>query len=649
METKVLFEFGGFRYDPAEHLLLRDGKPVSLTPKAFDILKILLQSHGRLLSKEELMNRTWPNSFVEEANLTVNISALRKALGDHPDGGEYIETVPKRGYRFVAEVTELIEDGESARQNVRIVLRPGTQAREAEPPVAIVPASAGPPAAPLSPLPRRSRKVATALIVAALVITAIGVLLYRQHVARSAIAASRRLAILPFQNLRQDPDSDFLGYSLADAVITKLGYLNELNVRPSATIQKYRNQVIDIPKVATELDVDTLLSGNFIREGDDLRITYQLIDARTQKILSRGAIDLKYDKLMKVQDSVSQEIIGALALNLSPSEAERIRTGAPVNPVAYEYYLRGIDRYGRHDFPLAIKMLEKSVEIDPNYALTWAYLGASYTSDAAFELGGREQYRKAQGAYERALQIQPTQLEAHLFLANLLIDNGKVEEAVPLLRDALHTNANRADLHWELGYAYRFAGMLQQSVAECERARQLDPLVIANGAVLNTYLYLGQYDNFLRSLPEDNDTAFVVFYRGFGEYHLKQWQRAARDFDRAHELDPSLYTQIGKALSASIAHRESDGLAMLAALEKKISDRGVGDAEATYKMAQAYAILGDNSSALRLLRHSIENGFFASPYFTTDPLLESLRGTSEFAELVNVARQRHEAFQTKFF
>src|SRR2546423_6870826 len=107
METKVLFEFGKFRFDPAEHLLLRDGQPVSLTPKAFEILQILLQSNGRLLSKEELMNRIWPNSFVEEANLTVNISALRKALGDRPDGQAYIDTVPKRGYRFVAEVTEL--------------------------------------------------------------------------------------------------------------------------------------------------------------------------------------------------------------------------------------------------------------------------------------------------------------------------------------------------------------------------------------------------------------------------------------------------------------------------------------------------------------------------------------------------------------
>src|ERR1700690_1367426 len=116
----------------------------------------------------------------------------------------------------------------------------------------------------------------------------------------------------------------------------------------------------------------------------------------------------------------------------------------------------------------------------------------------------------------------------------------------------------------------------------------------------------------------DNNSAFLVFYRGFGEYHLKQWQRAARDFDRAYGLDPSLYTQIGKALSDRPAHRNAEGLAVLAALEKQIADRGVGDAEATYKMAEAYAVLGDSSSALRLLPLAIQNGFFASPYFATD-------------------------------
>jgi tetratricopeptide (TPR) repeat protein len=202
-------------------------------------------------------------------------------------------------------------------------------------------------------------------------------------------------------------------------------------------------------------------------------------------------------------------------------------------------------------FPWRSRCSRKSTEIDPNYAPAWAYLGASYNSDAAFELGGREQYRRAQAAYERALAIRPNLLDAQIFLANLLIDTGKVEQAVPLLRDALKTNGNYAAAHWELGYAYRFAGMLDESVAECERARQLAPFVKGNGSVLNSYLYLGEYQKFLESLPVD-DSSFTLFYRGFGEFHEKQFDQASRDFDRAYELDPTLYTGIGKALSDSI-------------------------------------------------------------------------------------------------
>jgi tetratricopeptide (TPR) repeat protein len=299
---------------------------------------------------------------------------------------------------------------------------------------------------------------------------------------------------------------------------------------------------------------------------------------------------------------------------------------------------------------LAIKMLEKSTEIDPNYALAWAYLGASYTSDAAFELGGREQYRRARAAYERALALQPSLLDAQIFLANLLIDTGKVEDAVTMLRDALKENSNYAPLHWELGYAYRFAGMLNESVAECERALRLDPLVKnSNGSVLNTYLYRGEYARFLDGLPAVDESAFLLFYRGFGEYYRKDWSRAAKDFDRAFDLDSSLYTRIGKTLSDSIAHREADGLEILHNLERDVGQRGVGDPEGIYKIAQGYAVLGDRASALRVLRGSVEGGFFPYPYLATDPLLESLRNEAEFGEILDMSHRRYQTFKDRFF
>ncbi|MBV9745764.1 MAG: tetratricopeptide repeat protein [Acidobacteriia bacterium] len=320
-----------------------------------------------------------------------------------------------------------------------------------------------------------------------------------------------------------------------------------------------------------------------------------------------------------------------------------------MNALAYEYYLRGVDLMGSHNFPLAVKMLEKSAEIDPTYPLTWAFLGQSYTSDAAFQLGGREQYRRAQAAYERALALQPKQIEAQMFLANLLVDTGRVEQAVPLLRDALAGNPNQADVHWELGYAYRFAGMLKQSVAECERAWQIDPMVQGNGAVLNSYLYLGQYDDFLRSLPPANESAFFRFYRGFGEYHQGHFAAATSDFDQAYRDGPTLYTGIGKAFADAIAGKNSDGLQMLRELENKIRERGVGDAEATYKIAQGYAVLGDRVSGVSALRASIENGFFPFPYLERDPLLNNLRGMPEFPKVLEIARQRYEVFKKRFF
>jgi DNA-binding winged helix-turn-helix (wHTH) protein/TolB-like protein len=662
LKTRHIYEFGPFRLEPAEHSLLRDERPVSVAPKAFELLVFLVQNQGRLVTKDEIMAAVWTGCFVEEANLTVCISTVRKLLGEKDADLRYIETIPKKGYRFTASVTELgdevepnLIDEEGHRGEPGVMPIGAATAGVSE--MAREVASVSDPAAnvrteveavPRQNIGRWQWQARTLLIVLLAMALLIGYWVLRKTEARRILDTPKSVAILPFENIRKDPNDDFLGFSLADAVITKLGYVSSLAVRPSSDVEKYRGQVVDIRKVAADLNVETLLTGNFIHDGDDLRITAQLIDAKSDGILWRDTFDLKYDKLLTVQDKVAGQIIKGLALNLSPSEAERLKPDQPITPMAYEYYLRGVDLYSRHSFPLAIKMLERSTEIDPDYALTWAYLGASYTSDAAFEFGGAEQYRRAQAAYERALAIQPSQLEAQMFLANLLVDTGKVEQAVPLLRDALKINPNDAAAHWELGYAYRFAGMLNESVAECERALQLDPLARANGSVLNTYLYLGQYDRFIRSLPDVNDSSFFLFYRGFGEYYQRDLEQASRDFDRAYEVQPSLYAQIGKALSESIAQRDAEGLEILRGVEDKVTKRGVGDPEGAYKIAQAYAVLGDKVSALRMLQRSVDSGFFAYPYIAADPLLNALHGGPQFGQILEAARRRHEAFKSKF-
>jgi serine/threonine-protein kinase len=487
---------------------------------------------------------------------------------------------------------------------------------------------------------------AAAVLISVLVI---GYLLFTRSHSPAAPKGPRSLAVLPFRNLNGDPKTDFLGFSLADEIITKLDYVNSLTVRPSSSVDRYRDQVIDPKRVAADLNVDTLLTGTFIKDGDVLRITAQLVDIKPARILWREAIDLKYDKLLEVQDRVAQQIIKQLELKLSPAESANLKPEKPISAAAYEDYLRGIDLYSLNDFAEAIPMLQKATSLEPNYAPAWAHLGRAYTTNASLQFGGREQYGLAEAAYENAIGLNPGLADPKIYLANLLTDTGRVEQAVPLLRSVLQENPNNAEAHWELGYAYRFAGMLKESAAECEQARQYNPQVKISSSAMNSYLYMGQYEQFLQSLPS-NGSAYILFYRGLAEYYLNDREQAARDFDLSFAKNSSLLpANVGKAISYSIAHQNAQGRKLLQQTEDKIEERGVSDPEGIYKVAQAFAVLGDKASALHMLRHSIGGGFFCYPYFVRDPLLQSLHGEPEFQELMKQAERRHEQFRSTFF
>jgi DNA-binding winged helix-turn-helix (wHTH) protein/TolB-like protein/Flp pilus assembly protein TadD len=649
-EIKRVYEFGPFRVDGEDRTLWRAGEQVSLTIKAFDTLLVLIEGAGRVIAKEELMEKVWPGSFVEENNLAQQISAIRKALGETESGAPYVETIPKRGYRFSAATRAI--DGETAGLIIKEQIR-GRLVVEEEIDDKTGPAKtvAEENLLPLGQVRNRKRSAVAVMIAAMLVgLTVLAVFIYVKRPLKPGPSNQpRTLAILPFRNLKQDPDSDFLGISLADAIITKLGYVSTVIVRPSSYVEKYRNAEIDPQKIAAELKVNTLVTGSFIRDGDELRVNAQLVDLESNRILWRNSMDMKYEKVLTVEDRVAHEVINGLSLQLSASENQHLALDAPRDPMAYEYYLRGIDLYSRNEFGLAIEMFRKSVGIDPGYALAWAHLGTAYTATAAFRFGGKEDYQRALAAYRQALQLNPQQMEARIFMANMLIDTNEIVRAVPLLRDVLNTNPNYALAHWELGYAYRFAGVLDESIIECERARALDPQVKLHSSALNSYLYRGQYDQFLNSLPRDDNVAFVVFYRGLARLYLKDEASAAADFDHAYELDPSLYTEIGKAFSHAIRHENSKGLELLQAIEIKMKERGVTEAEAMYKLAQAYALLNDKPAAVRMLDQSVKGGFFCYPYLKDDPLLASVHDDPQYLQILESARRSHEEFTRAFF
>jgi tetratricopeptide (TPR) repeat protein len=191
--------------------------------------------------------------------------------------------------------------------------------------------------------------------------------------------------------------------------------------------------------------------------------------------------------------------------------------------------------------------------------------------------------------------------------------------------------------------------MLPESVAECERARRLDPEVKINTSTLNSYLYLGEYEKFLKSLPA-NDSVLVLFYRGFGEYYKGKLDEASKDFARAYDLAPSLLqAEVGEALNCALHHQAGKGLGILGETERRMEERGVTDPEAMYKVAEGYAVLGSTASALRVMQRSIDGGFFCYSYIASDPLLNSLRREPRFEALLTQAKQRREQFKARFF
>ena len=346
------YEFGPFRLDPSERQLLRAGQVMPLTPKVFDTLLLFVENNNLLLTKDEMIGRLWPDSFVEESNLAQNVSMLRRALGEQPNGKPYIETVPKRGYRFTAEVLLRSEEqpavarGESAftsfgpelagaferRANEASELTPAPISQLSESQESRPPASNGAKSSitPLVMAAWRHRRVAVWAAIALIVIAAGGAYLLSTPTSPSRSEVKVRLAVLPFRNLGPDKSADFLGRSLADEVIAKLNYISALTVRPSAYVQKYAGQEIDPGQVASELKVDKLLTGAFIKEGDELRINLQLVDVATNQALWSESLNLKYEKLTTVQDRVAQAAVWRMSVSLTPAESARLSRPRPL-------------------------------------------------------------------------------------------------------------------------------------------------------------------------------------------------------------------------------------------------------------------------------------------------------------------------------
>ncbi|HSL85328.1 MAG TPA: hypothetical protein VK861_00170, partial [Bacteroidales bacterium] len=466
---------------------------------------------------------------------------------------------------------------------------------------------------------------------------------------KQPVPSAPGIAVLPFINIRNDPQFDFLGFALADQIIGSLSYIQNILVRPSSTIRQYEAQSVDARTAGRELEVDFILAGNFLKEADIVRLNVELVNVQSNSILWRERIQVKYENTFTLQDIVSEKVIKGLRVQFSQDERNRMKADIPNDPLAYEYYLRAVS------YPvtiagdeLAIEMLKKSVSRDATYAPAFSELGFRLYQLGASAMLGREKSIEAEQAFRKALSLNENLLTALWNLSLHYTEIGNSGEAFKLVEQMFRITPNSALAHYALGYLYRYAGMLEESAQEIESALALDATNPRFRSAGFTYVYLGDYKKAYEVFDLDRESTLSCAWKGMTLYLQGQKELAIEYFDRTVALEPNGYIGLRHAGIRAFLKGETDnGLAAIHRLEE--ANPSDSDSEHWYLIGNAYALLGDKSGCFRGLRKAIEGGFFNYPGMLNDPLLNSVRDEPEFQELLTMAQEKHEAFKMKFF
>lgn len=374
-QVRHLYEFGPFRLDPEKPCLWRNGEPVSLTPKAVETLLVLVRQNGRLVEREHLMNAIWPDTFVEDGNLNFNVSVLRKALGTDEAGEQYIQTVPRHGYRFNADVREVAEEVPV------LIVEKHTRARvvieEREFPTAAE-LAVEKPALPPVPSPRRYQRVYAAGAVALLV--AIGAvawfLLPRDVPGLSGAAAPRiqSIAVLPLKSLRNEESDRTLSLGLTDTLVTRLGSLHSIVVRPVSNAGAEPDSI----EIGRKLKVDAVLEATIQRTDSRLRINARLLRVGDGALIWSASFDENETDLFKLQDALSLQVTQSLGAKLNPKEMEILTRRDTHDREAFDAYWRGRFYLEKRNPEKAIADFQHAISVDPKYALAYTEIGRAH-------------------------------------------------------------------------------------------------------------------------------------------------------------------------------------------------------------------------------------------------------------------------------
>ena len=479
------FDFGPFRLDRAERTLWKGHERITLTPKAFDTLVVLVERNGRLVEKDELIKAVWPDSFVEEANLTNNIWTLRKALA--VDGQSFIETVPKRGYRFTGDVRQasVVNDAVMERHTRATVV---TEEQES-----VV----------------ESRWITRPTVaVAACLFLLVAVFFvfarpWSSDGAPAVVAAPRSIAVLPVKPIGNDPKEEYLSLGLADALITRLGNVNQLVVRPTSAIRRYEIPVVDPVTVGRQQNVDAVLDGSYQRSGDRIRLTVQLIRVSDGATIWSSQFDEKFDDILSVQDSISERIACDLVTRICGDSAAQSIKQKRINPEAYELYLRGRYFWNKRSmdgFQKAADSFRQALDHEPTYAQAYAGLGDGYYFLSGYDRSGGETYSRARVSLQKALELDSSLSEPHATLGLMSMNNEwDWPEAEREFQKAIELSPNYATAHHWYGEFLAYMGRFDEAIKEVTKARELDPLsVIINTDLAKVHLIARRYDEAIK-------------------------------------------------------------------------------------------------------------------------------------------------------
>lgn len=681
-----LYEFAQFQFEVATCRLLCAGELVPLPQKAAALLHLFLQQPGKVCRKEDLLQTLWRDEIVEDANLSQTVYLLRKALSQSAATGQFIETIPKIGYRFVAEVRTAQV---SPQPELALALAELPLAQPLPHPSGVAPFSAPFAAAPSvpsvtpvttmtveaqhNPLPgngfapsvglretvlslvfRRTelatgqsrqlaavplwqnRRLKAAAVALCLLSAVVLVFLFRP-----ASTHIHSLAVLPFRELGGTGQDESLGLGLADALITRLSNLGTLTVRPTNAVERYVKAREDTLALGRKLGVDALLDGRLQRSGEQLRLTVQLIRVEDGKPLWAESFEEQSADLLAVQKTISERVAHALTLKLTTEQQQQLKKDYTANTAAFHAYMKGrffLAKRVSESIKQALGYFENAIELDPAYALAYTGIADCYIAlgTPQIMMGAEPQeaaYAKAKAAARRALELDGTLAEAHASLgASLLIEDDAAGHRE--LERAITLNPNYVQAYNYYGTHLLGDGRPAEALAKFNRALELDPLSILSNTNLGMALYrLRRYDEAVQQFKKtlEMDANFIRAHWGLGMVYEQQGRddEARVEFQRLDTLSnggPLAVTALGHLYAHTGQRAEAERcLAKLLAMQQQGIVSG-------YYVAMIYVGLGEHEQALAWLAKSkLPAG---AGLLKIDPYFDPLRNDPRFPSLL---------------